>query len=52
MSLIRKGSKVTARLSTEDFTACMDQKNAIISSLQTELETLRTGQEKYNRVKE
>jgi hypothetical protein len=49
---MRKGSKASARLSTEDFTACMDQKNAIISSLQTELETLRTSQEKFSRVKE
>jgi hypothetical protein len=37
MSLIRKASKATLRLTTEDFSACMDQKNAVISSLQNEV---------------
>ena len=44
MSLIRKASKATLRLITEDFSACMDQKNGIISSLQYEVEGLRTNQ--------
>lgn len=52
MSLTRKASKGTLRLTTEDFSSCMDQKNSIISSLQGEVETLRVNQEKYDRVKE
>jgi hypothetical protein len=52
MSLARKGSKPTLRLTVEDFTACMDQKNGVITSLQCELESLRTNQEKFDRVKE
>jgi chromosome segregation ATPase len=44
MSLIRKASKATLRLSTEDFSACMDQKNSVIACLQNEVESLRTNQ--------
>jgi chromosome segregation ATPase len=44
MSLIRKASKQTLRLTTEDFSACMDQKNGVIASLQGEVEALRTNQ--------
>lgn len=52
MSLIRKASKQTLRLTTEDFTACLDQKNAIIASLQNEVESLRSNQERHDRAKE
>lgn len=51
MSLIRKGSKAALRISSEDFTSSMDQKNAIIASLQAEVDSLRMNQEKYDRVK-
>lgn len=34
MSLIRKASKASLRLPTEDFSSCLDQKNGIIASLQ------------------
>lgn len=44
MSLIRKASKATLRVTTEDFSACMDQKNAVIASLQGEVESLRSNQ--------
>ncbi len=44
MSLIRKASKVTPRINTEDFSACMDQKNSVIACLQNEVESLRSNQ--------
>ena len=52
MSLLRKGSKTTLRMTTEDFSSCLDQKNSIIASLQAEVEALRANQERYDRAKE
>ncbi len=52
MSITRKSSKQTLRLAPEDLAASLDQKNCIISCLQTELEKLRVNQEKFDRVKE
>lgn len=51
MSIARKNSKHTLRLTAEDISAALDQKNCIISSLQGELEKLRSNQEKFDRVK-
>lgn len=51
MSLARKNSKQTLRLTAEDLAATLDQKNCIISSLQGELEKLRSNQDRFDRVK-
>ena len=37
MNLLRKSAKNSLRATVEDFTAIMEQKNAIIHSLQNEL---------------
>lgn len=52
MSLVRKPSKNTLRLTTEDYSSCLDQKNGIIAVLQGEVEELRLNQERYDRVKD
>lgn len=52
MSIARKNSKQTLRLTAEDLAATLDQKNSIIASLQAELDKLRPNQEKFDRVKE
>jgi chromosome segregation ATPase len=52
MSLIRKGSKATLRLTAEDYSSCMDHKNAIISSLHTERQALASTQDSYDRAKD
>jgi len=52
MSISRKGSKPTLRVTSEDLAATLDQKNCIIGALQAELEKLRVNQEKFDRVKE
>lgn len=52
MSIVRKGSKTTLRVTPEDLAASLDQKNSLISALQLELEKLRVNQEKFDRVKE
>jgi FtsZ-binding cell division protein ZapB len=52
MSLVRKPSKNTLRLTPDDLSTCLDQKNGIISVLQCEIEELRSNQEKYDRIKE
>jgi hypothetical protein len=41
--LSRKASKGTFRLTTEDYSSCLDQKNSIIATLQAEVEQLRTN---------
>lgn len=44
MSLARKASKGTLRSATEDLNGVLDQKNTIITSLQSEVESLRANQ--------
>lgn len=44
IGLNRKASKGTLRSTVEDYAAWSDQKNSIISCLQTEVEQLRTNQ--------
>lgn len=39
-------------MTTEDYSSCMDQKNAIIASLHNEREALASTQDRYDRVKE
>lgn len=52
MSLTKKASKTTLRAASEDMASCLDQKNGIISVLQSEVDELRSNQEKYDRIKE
>ena len=52
MSITRKGSKATLRVTSEDLATSLDQKNCIITALSSELEKLRMNQEKFDRVKD
>lgn len=52
MSLIRNSSRKQFSITPEDLVACLDQKNSMISLLQTEVENLRFNHEKYQRIKE
>lgn len=52
MSLLRKGSKAGLRLTSEDYSSCMDQKNALIATLNTEREALASTQERHERAKD